>query len=152
MFGQKKKHKAPTISTFVGPGTTIKGDIDFSGGMHIEGTVIGSITTGNDVDQSSLLVLSETAMVKGEVKVSSLVINGAVEGDVYAAEQLQLDADARIKGNVYYNRLEMAEGAQVNGNLVFRAGGKPQVEYKADTGTAAKKTPQTVPPNAKTTG
>lgn len=147
MFGQRKKAKAATISTFIGQNTTIRGDVDFGGGMHVEGTIIGNVSCG-DVNQQALLVLTEKGRIQGEIKVPSLILNGTVEGDVYTSEQLELGTDAKIKGNVYYNRLEMAVGAQVNGNLVYRAGGKPQLEFKgaAETKGQAEKA---VPSGAK---
>ena len=47
-----------------------------------------------------------------------MVLNGMIEGDVYAVGKVELFEKARIAGDVYYNLLEMAVGAEVNGKLV----------------------------------
>jgi cytoskeletal protein CcmA (bactofilin family) len=65
-----------------------------------------------------MLVLSEQGSIEGEIRVPYIVINGQVVGDIYASESVELAQHARITGNVYYNRIEVAMGAEVNGSLV----------------------------------
>lgn len=105
------------IDTLIGPGTTVTGDVRFSGGLHLEGRVEGNVA---GVDDDASLDISEAGSVVGEVKVSGATVNGAVEGDLYASKRLVLGTKARIDGNVFYNVLEMAAGAQVNGKLIYR--------------------------------
>lgn len=121
MFRKKKAARPNKVNSLVGPQTEINGNVNFSGGLHVEGTVSGNVVA--DVDADAILILSETGLIKGEVRAPFLVINGTVEGDVHASERLELTAKARIKGNVYYNLIEMAIGAEVNGNLIHYAGG-----------------------------
>ncbi|NOZ37070.1 MAG: polymer-forming cytoskeletal protein [Gammaproteobacteria bacterium] len=119
MLGMKKKPKQTAqIDSLIGQNTEIRGDVIFSGGLHVDGTVKGSVIAeqGND----SLLTLSERGTIEGEVKVPNVVINGKVIGDVYALAHIELAAEARINGNVYYSLIEMAMGAEVNGNLVHK--------------------------------
>ena len=92
------------------------GDVKFAGGLHVDGTVKGNVVS--DDDPSSVLTLSETGTIEGDVRVPNVVLNGTVVGDVHAAQHIELAANARITGNVYYNLIEMAMGAEVNGNLV----------------------------------
>jgi len=65
-----------------------------------------------------MLVLSDRGQIEGEVRVPLVVINGQVTGDVYASERVELSSQGQVNGNVYYNLLEMAMGAEVNGNRV----------------------------------
>jgi len=118
MSGIKKQSDKPcnTIDTLIGVNTEIKGDINFNGGLRVDGRVVGDII--GDGDKSSTLVLSEHAVVKGNVKVPHLVINGRIEGNVSGAEGVELQAQAEIIGDVHYRMIEMALGASVNGNLV----------------------------------
>ncbi len=119
MLGMKKKPKQTAqIDSLIGQNTEIHGDVIFSGGLHVDGIVKGSVIAeqGND----SLLTLSERGTIEGEVKVPNVVINGKVIGDVYALAHIELAAEARINGNVYYSLIEMAMGAEVNGNLVHK--------------------------------
>jgi len=118
MFGNDKKRRTAKIETLIGQHTVISGDVHFTGGIHVDGTVKGHLTA--DDGSSSMLTLSEHGRIEGEVKVPNIVLNGTVVGDVYASESIELAAQARVRGNVYYNLIEMAMGAEVNGKLVHR--------------------------------
>ncbi|MDX1513849.1 MAG: polymer-forming cytoskeletal protein [Gammaproteobacteria bacterium] len=118
MFGKRKKIKASKIDSLIGRHTELFGDVRFSGWLHVDGTVKGNVMAEDD--SSSVLTLSEHGTIEGEVRVPNVVLNGVVLGDVHAREQIELASNARIKGNVYYRLIEMAMGAEVNGNLVHR--------------------------------
>lgn len=118
MWGSRKK-KVTRIDSLIGQNTEIKGNITFSGGLHVDGIVKGNIFAKEET--SSILTLSEQGSIKGEIKVPNMILNGVVMGDVYASEHIELAPNARITGNVYYNLIEMAMGAEVNGNLVHNS-------------------------------
>jgi len=105
------------ISTLIAAGTKIRGDVHFEGGLHLDGAIEGSITADA---QDAVLTMSEQGRVHGEVRVSNAVINGAVVGDLFVGERLELANGARIDGNVNYRVLEMAAGARVNGKMVYQ--------------------------------
>jgi cytoskeletal protein CcmA (bactofilin family) len=108
-----------TIDTLVGAKTDLKGDIVFSGGLRVDGKVRGNITAKGD--GNSMLVLSEHAVVTGNVSVPHIVTNGSIKGNVRAAERIELQPKAEISGDIYYKVIEMALGAVVNGNMVREA-------------------------------
>ena len=83
--------------------------------MYIEGTINGNVIAEDD---NSLLILNENGTIEGEVRVPYVKLNGVVIGDVHVSEHVELMSKARITGNVYYNLIEMAIGAEVNGKLV----------------------------------
>lgn len=116
MFRQNKKRGPLKIETLVGRNTTLKGDIHFTGGLHIDGTIQGNVIAADG--SSSVLSLSEHGHIKGEVHVPVITLNGSVSGDVHASKSIELAAHASVTGNVYYNLIEMAMGAEVNGKLV----------------------------------
>lgn len=105
-----------TIDTLVGSRTELKGDITFTGGLRIDGKLKGNITAGGD--GNSTLVLSENAVVIGNVTVPHIIVNGTIKGNVRAAERIELQPKADIAGDVYYKVMEMSSGAVVNGSLV----------------------------------
>ena len=120
MFGNDKRgaKNVASISTLIAEGTRIRGDVEFSGGLHLEGVIDGSISAeGAD----AVLTLSEKGRVNGEVRVSNAIVNGVVNGDLLVAERLELAGNARVEGNVHYKVLEMAAGAQVNGRMMYQA-------------------------------
>ena len=119
MWGQNKKPKQTAhIDSLIGQNTEIHGDVYFSGGLHIDGTVKGSVVAEKGDD--SVLTLSERGTIEGEVKVPNVVVNGSVIGDVHATGHVELAAQARVHGNVYYSLIEMAMGAEVNGKLMHK--------------------------------
>ena len=124
-MGRFRKFKPPKVSTVIGQGTEIKGDVLFRGGLHLDGAVKGNVT-GEEASNSTLTV-SEQGSVTGDVRVDNLILNGAVEGDVYARERVELAAAARVVGTVYYRLLEMAMGAEVNGQLVHTEEQEPRM-------------------------
>lgn len=112
----KKRFKAPKVSTVIGKDTHISGDMQFQGGLHLDGRIDGNV---NGVEGgSSSITVSEQGRIEGDVRVDVLVLNGTVVGDVYASERVELAQQARVTGTVYYQLLEMAMGAEVNGQLV----------------------------------
>ena len=128
MLGRKKPHTV--VETLVGANTRISGDLHFSGGCHVDGTVNGSVTA--DPDSKSALSISEEGNIDGGVTVPYVVLNGIVRGDVFANQRVELGATARVIGNVYYNLIEMAIGAEINGKLVHQPEGRvPLLEQTA---------------------
>jgi len=105
-----------TIDTLIGAKTDLKGDIVFTGGLRVDGKVRGNITAKGD--GNSTLVLSEHAMVTGNVTVPHIITNGTIKGNVRAAERIELQPKAEISGDVYYKVIEMSLGAMINGNLL----------------------------------
>ena len=123
MFGRKKGFSAARIDTLVGQGTQITGDLEFTGGLHVDGTIKGNVVA--EEGTTALLILSEFGRIEGEVTVPNMVLNGEIVGDVFGSTRVELAPKARVKGSVYYNLIEMAIGAEVNGGLVHQPhGGK----------------------------
>ena len=101
-------------TTLISSETTITGDITFTGQLDIEGTVNGSVQGASG---DAVLRVVSGGRVAGEIKVPHATVNGRVEGDVHSSERLVLSEQAVIDGDVYYNLIEMAAGAKVNGGL-----------------------------------
>ncbi len=120
MFGRKERRHT-VVETLVGSNTRISGDLHFTGGCHIDGAVNGSVSA--DPESHAALSISEDGQVDGGVSVPYVVLNGIVRGDVYANQRVELGATARVIGNVYYNLIEMAIGAEINGKLVHQPEG-----------------------------
>jgi cytoskeletal protein CcmA (bactofilin family) len=129
MLGRKQRRHT-VVETLVGANTRISGDLHFSGGCHVDGTVNGSVTA--DPDSKSALSISEGGNIDGGVTVPYVVLNGIVRGDVFANQRVELGPTARVIGNVYYNLIEMAIGAEINGKLVHQPEGQvPLLEQTA---------------------
>ena len=134
MFGRKQR-KHSVIDTLVGPNSRVNGDLHFEGGCHIDGTVKGSVSS--DPESNSAVSISEEGGIEGGVNVSYVVLNGIVRGDVYANQRVELGPTARVIGNVYYNLIEMAIGAEINGKLVHQPDGKIPLLERRETEIAS---------------
>ena len=118
MFGGKSKSavkQVNQIDSLVGGNSKIRGDIHFSGGLHVDGEIKGNVVAELE---GSTLTTSENGRIEGDVRVHNIILNGKVIGDVYSTSHIELAPNARVTGNVYYSIIEMAMGAEVNGNLI----------------------------------
>ncbi|HET8608352.1 MAG TPA: polymer-forming cytoskeletal protein [Burkholderiales bacterium] len=115
MFEKKRSKPRNRIESLIGTDTKVIGDITFSGGIRIDGTVIGNVAVAGD--EPAMLVLSSRARIEGDVAVSHLVIDGTVAGSIRATE-VELQRHARITGDVHYKALEIRLGAVVQGRLM----------------------------------
>lgn len=115
---QKKSIEATKLSSLVSVNVQIAGDVIFTGGVRIDGQVEGNVL-GKEGDHG-LLVLSEKGSITGSVRVYDAVINGNVSGDIEVEHFLELQANARVSGNITYRQLQMECGATIDGKLERR--------------------------------
>lgn len=120
MLGSKKNKLSANgtdrIETLIGPQVVIRGDLQFSGGLYIEGKVYGKVIAGEGAD--SLLTLAPGGLIEGTIQAPKAVISGQLLGDLYSSERVELTETARIQGNVHYRLLEITAGAAVSGQLI----------------------------------
>lgn len=112
------------IGSLIGAGTRIEGDVFFSGGLRLDGTVRGHVCALPE--QRGTLFVGEAGRIEGEVRTPHLVVNGAIDGQVKGSETVELWARARINGEVHYKSISIQRGAIVEGELVHDAGDKPK--------------------------
>lgn len=120
MFGNDK-HKHPrsgghAVETLIGPHAVIRGDVSFTGGLYVEGTIHGRVNA--DEGSAAVITIAENGHIEGEVRAPVVVINGRMTGDVHASERIELAAHARVSGNIHYKVVEMAAGAMITGRLI----------------------------------
>ncbi|HLD10413.1 MAG TPA: polymer-forming cytoskeletal protein, partial [Methylophilaceae bacterium] len=105
MFFKNRNKPQSRIDTLIGADTRIEGDIHFSGGLRVDGSIRGNVSEVTSTPGT--LVLSEHGRIEGAVTASQLVINGKVLGTVRANQFIELQAKSRVTGDVYYKSLEM---------------------------------------------
>jgi cytoskeletal protein CcmA (bactofilin family) len=111
----KEKAKVEKVSTVVGEGTSINGELSFNHGVHIDGTVNGDVVASEVA--KSVVIVSEHGKINGQLFAETILFNGELIGDAHVTGIAQLGASAKITGNVFYHKLEMAMGAEVVGSL-----------------------------------
>ena len=117
MFRKKEQKPSSRIETLIGVETAIHGDIHFSGGLRVDGTIHGNVR--ETAGKACTLVLSEHGRIEGAIEASHAVINGTVVGPVKAGSYIELQSKSRVSGDVYYRTLEIHIGAIVEGKLVY---------------------------------
>jgi len=118
MFKKQKPgpREGHAVDTLIGAHVTIRGDLEFSGGLYVEGRVVGKVSAIDG--EPAVLMLAENGSIEGEVRAPVVLLDGRLDGDVHAAERVELAANARVQGNVHYRVVEMNAGAQLTGRLV----------------------------------
>jgi cytoskeletal protein CcmA (bactofilin family) len=133
MWERRKQLPQKRIESLIGAGTEVQGDVTFKGGLRVDGHVQGNVAAAEG--ESGTLVVSEHARIDGEIRVAHVVINGAVNGPITATSHLELQAKARVVGDVSYGTLEMHVGAVLQGRLApSEAGASGVVELKRHGG------------------
>jgi len=99
------------IISIIGPGMKVIGDCITDGTMRVEGKVEGSIKAGKAV------VVGKEGSVEGNIETQDAVISGKVNGTINAASRLELQSTCRIDGEVYVRRMQLEEGAILNGRV-----------------------------------
>lgn len=99
------------VISIIGPGMTIVGDCESGGTIRVEGSVNGSVKAGKAV------VIGKQGVVVGDVVTQDAVISGRVEGTLVAASRLELQATSHIEGEVHTRRMQLEEGAVLNGSV-----------------------------------
>ena len=141
---RKKRFRSPKISTVIGKGTEVQGDVGFSGGLHVDGMIKGNVISAQG-DETATLTLSEDGVIEGNVNVANVMLNGTVLGDVVASNRVELAPRARITGTVTYALLEMTMGAEVNGKLIHAEQGEmPKLAFD-DSELTVSETPDVFP-------
>lgn len=119
MLGMDKKSSrngTNTVETLIGPRVVIRGDVQFSGGLYVEGKIIGKIFA--EEGTAAVLTISEQGMIDGEVHAPVVIISGSLHGDIHASERVELSPTAKVQGNVHYKVVEMAGGSTLTGRLI----------------------------------
>jgi cytoskeletal protein CcmA (bactofilin family) len=122
MFKPKPSKKAE-IDTLIGAKTKINGDVEFVGGLHLDGYINGNVKS--EVGSGTTLSVSEQGCIEGSVIVTNIVLNGIVKGDIEAGDRVEMGPKARVLGSVHYTTIETAVGAQINGKLIHRTPAGP---------------------------
>jgi len=139
MFGRRKQ-STTRIDTLLGKTATLNGDLEFSGGLHLDGRVNGNVSSS--ATDGGALSVSESGFIEGNVEVTNIVMNGTVNGDMHARDRLVLGGSARVNGNVHYGVIEMAPGAVITGKLIPLGKGQavsPETQSEAAPQVAAAK-------------
>ncbi len=109
-----------TIDTLIGVNSVLQGDLEFTGGLRVDGHIKGHITALDA--NNGTLVLSDAGQVEGNISVPHVIINGKVKGNINSTGHVELQSKCEVYGDVHYKAVEMELGASINGSLVCDPG------------------------------
>ena len=107
------------VISIIGPGMKVIGDCLTEGTVRVEGTVEGSIKAGKAV------VIGKQGFVIGDIQTQDAVVSGRVTGTLVAESRLELQATCQIDGDVRTRRMQLEEGAVLNGTVHMSDGKRP---------------------------
>ena len=110
-----------TVISIIGPGMRVVGDCEIEGTVRIEGRVEGSVRAGKAV------VVGKEGIVDGDIFTQDAVISGTVQGTLTAESRLELQASCHIEGEIHARRMQLEEGAMLNGTVKMGADIKANV-------------------------
>ena len=108
---QSTMHSPETVISIIGPGMKVIGDLETDGTVRIEGRVEGNVRAGKAV------VIGKDGAVHGNVVTQDAVVSGRPRGVLTAESRLELQATSRIEGEVHARRMQLEEGAMLNGTV-----------------------------------
>ncbi len=113
---RKKKKKFGTISTFLGPESSIEGTIEFKGVVRLDGKVTGRI-----IGNGGTVIVGEHAVIHADMIVDEAVIMGEVIGTIDAKDRIEVNAPGCVEGDIYAPVISIDSGATFNGNCGMKA-------------------------------
>lgn len=128
--------KEGRLSGFVGHGTTLTGETEFHAMLRVDGHLIGTVSS-----ESGTLIIGTNGQVDANIMVAAAMVNGTVNGDIFATEKLHLGRTARVMGNIQSPRLIVEEGAILEGSCNMLKARETQ-EEEAVTAAAQYEEPQ----------
>ena len=96
----------------------VQGNIDFSGGLWVDGDVVGNLRAISQGGGQNMVVINGNASVVGDIEADYVVVYGRVSGSIRAKESLEVGAHAEISnGDIAYKNIMVVEGALVSGKM-----------------------------------
>jgi len=131
----------PNIDSLIGEHSHFNGELKFEGAVRIDGKFEGNISSHSD----GTLIISEQAVVIGEVDVPNLILHGTVRGNVRTAKNLKICSTGRLNGDVEYSLIALEEGGSINGRcnrIEDRERIKQAAKLNTTTASNAEQSPQ----------
>ena len=95
----------------MGPQDVLEGKLIYDGSIHADGKVEGEVRASGNID------VANGAQVKALLEGANVTLKGSVEGMVTARDKLTLGRNARLSGDIQVRRLQIDDGATLNGNV-----------------------------------
>jgi cytoskeletal protein CcmA (bactofilin family) len=112
------------LESFVGSNAQFKGEMNVKGTLRLDGTIEGCVN-------ADCVILSETALVKGDIAAQKIIIGGRVEGNLRAKELVEIQSKGKVLGEIFTDKLSVAEGAEFNGKIQMKSEESKIIDFEA---------------------
>ena len=119
-----------SFDTLIGSATRIEGRMVVNKSIRLDGTIEGSIESPND--NQVTVAIGHTGLVHGDVRAHRVLVNGQVDGNIYAREKCELHETSKVKGDIHYGLLGIEHGAEILGLMVKKIEATGAVESVTD--------------------
>ena len=130
LFNKTKKMNSTdsieSFDTLIGSATRIEGRMVVNKSIRLDGTIEGSIESSTDTQVT--VAIGHTGLVHGDVRAHRVLVNGQVDGNIYAREKCELHETSRVKGDIHYGLLGIEHGAEILGLMVKKIEATGEVE------------------------
>jgi cytoskeletal protein CcmA (bactofilin family) len=130
LFNKTKKMNSSdsveSFDTLIGAATRIEGRMVVNKSIRLDGTIEGSIESPND--NQVTVAIGHTGLVHGDVRAHRVLVNGQVDGNIYAREKCELHETSKVKGDIHYGLLGIEHGAEILGLMVKKIDATGKVE------------------------
>jgi cytoskeletal protein CcmA (bactofilin family) len=115
-----------SFDTLIGTGTRIEGRMVVNKSIRLDGTIEGSIESSSETQVT--VAIGHTGLVHGDVRAHRVLVNGRVDGNIYAREKCELHETSKVKGDIHYGLLGIEHGAEILGLMVKKIEATGEVE------------------------
>ena len=112
------------LESFIGAKTDFQGELNVKGTLRVDGRIDGRLN-------AECVILSETAVVKGEVMAKKIIVGGKVEGILRAQEILEINSTGKVLGDIFTNKISVKEGGELNGKIEMKKDGKKVLDFES---------------------
>ena len=115
-----------SFDTLIGAATRIEGRMVVNKSIRLDGVIEGSIESSTDTLVT--VAIGHTGLVHGDVRAHRVLVNGQVDGNIYAREKCELHETSKVKGDIHYGLLGIEHGAEILGLMVKKIDATGKVE------------------------
>jgi cytoskeletal protein CcmA (bactofilin family) len=115
-----------SFDTLIGSATKIQGRMVVNKSIRLDGTIEGSIESSTDTQVT--VAIGHSGLVHGDVRAHRVLVNGQVDGNIYAREKCELHETSKVKGDIHYGLLGIEHGAEILGLMVKKIEATGEVE------------------------
>jgi cytoskeletal protein CcmA (bactofilin family) len=118
------------LKSFLGAESEFQGELTAKGVLRMDGVVTGKV-------QADQVIMSETAVLKGDIVAKRIIVGGRVEGSLRAQDLVEIRSKGKVKGEIFTNKFLVMEGGEINGQIEMRADEPNVLEFESAPRTAA---------------